>query len=58
MTLIRKMLHWMFEHPAHHHYYRYEAYMDDRGRCSFYWRCTFILCDAEIVDEEAIGADA
>lgn len=56
-SLIKKLAHWILEHPSHHHYYRYEAFMDDQGRYAFYWRCTYILCDEEFVDEDGVPSD-
>ncbi len=46
----RKLMHWVFVHPAHHHMYRYEALRDEAGNVRFFWRCIFILCGDEFED--------
>lgn len=52
MSLFRRIFHWILEHPTHRHLYAYHALRDENGAVRFFWRCTFILCDAEIIDEE------
>lgn len=53
MTLIRDLLHWVFTHPAHEHIFAYHALRDEKGAIKLFWKCTYILCDAEIEDGEA-----
>jgi hypothetical protein len=42
---------WLFAGPGHSHVYEYHAYRSQSGDYRFVWRCTFILCDAEIEDD-------
>lgn len=49
---LKRLAHWIVEHPPHHHLYAYHALRDEHGAVRFFWRCTFVLCDDEIIDEE------
>ena len=47
MTIVRRLLHWVFEHPAHRHQFQLHVEKDDQGNVKPYWKCMFVLCDQE-----------
>lgn len=48
MTLVKRVLHWLFEHPAHRHHYALHVERDVEGNVKPYWQCIFVLCDDKI----------
>lgn len=52
MSIVRDILHWVLSHPAHDHLYAYHALRDSKGAVKLFWKCTYLLCDAEIEDAE------
>lgn len=48
MSIVRRILHLIFEHPAHKHHYSLHVERDSEGNVKPYWKCVFVLCDEEI----------
>lgn len=45
MTVVRRVLHWILEHPAHQHHYALHVERDNEGNVKPFWKCMYPLCD-------------
>lgn len=47
-TAFQRILHAIFSHPGHEHYYSLHVERDEQGNVRPYWKCMFFFCGEEL----------